>query len=232
MADPLLPPFLPAVLRSPPALPAFPLRPLPRLAPAFLTAVARHRMCRSKSFPTSFQQTLPASRLPRSPPRLLPFASGLLSLRSCRILTGAHGRAHSRKAQVSEGMLLLSEAPSRYCLPAGLKIHCEEHFINSAGLATFSPPSTLGSLAHSGPPKWPILSPPPTPRGKPSAATRERSVRAPDECILGPERSNLEPTRCFRRHSASTLAKRREAIRPAVPNSLKNRFSSLACRLP
>lgn len=40
--------------------------------------------------------------------------------------------------------------------------HYREDFINFVGLATFSSPSTRGGLAHSGPPKWPILSPPPT----------------------------------------------------------------------
>jgi hypothetical protein len=39
-------------------------------------------------------------------------------------------------------------------------------------LATFSPPSTRGGLAHSGPPKWPILSPPPTFRTMTERRTR------------------------------------------------------------
>lgn len=112
MAKTLLAPFLPSVIGLSPPLPALPLRPFPRLAPAFLTAIARHRMYWPKSLPTPFQQTLPASRLSRSPLDLLFFAGELLSLSSCRILTGAHGRARSRKAQVSEGIALLSEAPS------------------------------------------------------------------------------------------------------------------------
>src|SRR5215831_1639383 len=112
MANALLPSLPPAVLGLPPALPTFPLRPLPCLPPAFLTAVTRHRMLRSKSLPTSFQQTLPASWLSRSPPVRSSFVWQLLSSSSWRILTGAHGRARSRKAQVSEGIALLSEAPS------------------------------------------------------------------------------------------------------------------------
>src|SRR6516162_8960633 len=112
MANALLPSLLPAVLGLPPALPTFPLRPLPCLPPTFLTAIARHRMYGSKSFPTSLHQTLPASWLSRSPPVRSPFVWQLLSLSSWRILTGAHGRAPSRKAQVSEGIALLSEAPS------------------------------------------------------------------------------------------------------------------------
>src|SRR5437870_3831649 len=39
---------------------------------------------------------------------------------------------------------------------------CGENSINFAGLATFSSPSTCGSLALCGPPTWPTLSPPPT----------------------------------------------------------------------
>jgi hypothetical protein len=46
--------------------------------------------------------------------------------------------------------------------PGGSRTHCREDFINFAGRATYSPPSTPGGLAHSGPPKWPNLSPPPT----------------------------------------------------------------------
>ena len=38
------------------------------------------------------------------------------------------------------------------------------NFINFVGLPTPSPPSSRGGLAHSGPPKWPFLSPPPTAR--------------------------------------------------------------------
>jgi hypothetical protein len=40
--------------------------------------------------------------------------------------------------------------------------HYREDFINFVALATFSSPSTRGGVAHSGPPKWPIPSPPPT----------------------------------------------------------------------
>jgi hypothetical protein len=44
--------------------------------------------------------------------------------------------------------------------------HNREDFISFVGLATFSSPSSRSGLAHSGPPKWPILSPPPTTNGK------------------------------------------------------------------
>jgi hypothetical protein len=43
------------------------------------------------------------------------------------------------------------------------RTHCRKNFINFARLATFSSPSIRGGLALPGPPKWPILSPPPTP---------------------------------------------------------------------
>src|SRR5262245_3541098 len=120
MPDALLLPLLLPILRLPPPLLAFPLRPPPRLSPALLTAIARHRMPRPVALPASFQQTLPA---PRSSCRLSSFllVVELISLASCRIVTGAHGRARSRKAQVSEGMALLSEAPysSIFVLPSG-----------------------------------------------------------------------------------------------------------------
>ena len=48
MANALLSSFLPAALRTAPSLSAFPLRPLPRLAPTFRTAVTRHRMPRAE----------------------------------------------------------------------------------------------------------------------------------------------------------------------------------------
>jgi hypothetical protein len=57
-------------------------------------------------------QTLPASRLPRSPPPFLLVIVRLIPLTTCWTLIGAHGRARSRTAQVSEGMAVLSEAPS------------------------------------------------------------------------------------------------------------------------
>jgi hypothetical protein len=111
MPNALLPTFLPAFLGTPPPLPALPLRPLARLPPAFLTAVTRHRMRRPKSLSASLQQTRPASRRPASRGSAL-LLLALISLTSCSILTGAHGRARSRKAQVSEGMAVLSEASS------------------------------------------------------------------------------------------------------------------------
>jgi hypothetical protein len=164
MANALLPSFLPAVLRTAPSLSAFPLRPLPRLTPTFLTAVARHRMPRPKYLSASFQQTLPASRLSRSPSDLLFCAEKLLSLSSWRILTaGAHGRVRSRKAQVSEGIALLSEAPSSIqAFRRDSRTHCAEQLYQLCRIAGTSPPSSRGGLAHSGPPPWPILSPPPT----------------------------------------------------------------------
>jgi hypothetical protein len=44
------------------------------------------------------------------------------------------------------------------------RTHWQENFIKFGGLATFSPPSTRGGTVHTGPPKWTILSPPPTRR--------------------------------------------------------------------
>jgi hypothetical protein len=69
-------------------------------------------MCGAKPTSASLQQTLPASRLPPSPSPVLLVIVRLILLTSCWILIGAHGRARSRKAQVSEGMAVLSEAPS------------------------------------------------------------------------------------------------------------------------
>jgi hypothetical protein len=42
------------------------------------------------------------------------------------------------------------------------RTHCGKNSISFAGPATSSPPPTRGGLAPCGPPKWPILSPPPT----------------------------------------------------------------------
>jgi len=47
--------------------------------------------------------------------------------------------------------------------PLGIQeLTAGKNYINFAGLPTLSPPSSRGGLALSGPPKWPILSPPPT----------------------------------------------------------------------
>ena len=102
-------PLLPSLLGFPVPLPALPLRPLPRLLPAFFPAVPCHRMRRPKPLPASLQQTGAAPRLPRFFSSLLIWV--LFFLMTCRILAGAHGRLCSRKAQVSEGMPVLSEAP-------------------------------------------------------------------------------------------------------------------------
>lgn len=54
-------------------------------------------------------------------------------------------------------------SPRRLHQTSGIsRNHCGENFISFAGRAIFSSPSSRSGLAHSGPPKWPILSPPPT----------------------------------------------------------------------
>ena len=42
------------------------------------------------------------------------------------------------------------------------ELHWRENSINFFGIGDFSSPSACGGLAHSGPPKWTTLSPPPT----------------------------------------------------------------------
>jgi hypothetical protein len=166
-------------LRLPPSVPAFPLRPLPRLLPAIITAVARHRMRWPKTVLASFQQTLPAPRSTRSTRSLLPVGGALISMTSWWILAGAHGRARSRTAQVSEGIITPLRGASQFLyiepvpvssrtlpklrsnyLPSVRLVHQNRQI----AVAPFSATPSVGTMAPTGPPKWPTFSLPLTRR--------------------------------------------------------------------
>ena len=70
----------------------------------------------------------------------------------------APGKLKSRRGSHSSPRRL-----HRVRLSVGIQeLTAGKNYINFVGLPTLSPPSSRGALVHSGPPKWPILSPPPT----------------------------------------------------------------------
>jgi len=163
MPDALLLTLLPSFLRPPPPLPGFPFRPPPladtprcNSAPSVASAETGFRipltntpgfvlaalgLCASLCCPgVAFSVELTD----------LDWGSWEGSLPGSSSL-GGEGKSSPRRLHLS----ILASAGIQE-LTGG------KNSINFFGVGDFSSPSACGGLAHSGPPKWPTLSPPPT----------------------------------------------------------------------